>query len=1412
MTTRTLRPGELEAELQARLAAARTPQARSRRSAAPRKRGLRSLATTIVAVVALTALSVMSVTGVHLIDLFELEGDQANGGAAGEDWANVFNNTDTAVASVFVTDPIISTDNIFTGAEPGGNSKDIDDVPGWRHTTGSVPDKDDLEHAFAAAYFGPDGDDPGTDDDVIVYFGADRYANNGSAEIGFWFFQTTVAELPGDPGQFSGQHVEGDVLILSDFTQGGDVSDIKVFQWTASCVDPDPGDGFNQCADDNLLQVFPIGTGTDPDCTDPAHPADDEVCATVNDNEFTSVWPFTSKFDDPNQMPAGSFYEGGVNLSALGLDIGCGGSFLAETRSSHSVDSTLKDYALGSFELCPNLQLQKTPDSGGFFVGDSFNWVLNVSNSSSAPAFDAVVSDTIPAGLTINSATFDVDPNTAGGTGNCGVVGQVVTCNLGTIAGSDGNTTGAEPDTARVIVDVTATAGVFAGSEACVTVNNTGSVSADGTDTNPSNNSDGGSVEICRLSIAKDAETSLTRTWNWTITKVVDPDAWVLFDGETGTSEYTISVDKTGFTDSAWAVSGTITITNPADIAATINSVADVITALGLTDVNATVSDCDGDSTAPYSVPANDSIDCDYSATLGSGATRTNTATATQQNYDYSSGSPVASGTTQYQATASVEFGSATVTSVNATINVSDDDLNFTGEPMAFSDDGSVSFTKDFDCSSLTIADGGSASYSFDNTARINETNQTADATVDVTCYRLDVEKTVVESRTRTWNWTISKVVGPDTWALFDGETGTSEYTISVDKTGFTDSEWAVSGVISITNPHPDREAIIDSLTDVITATGLTDVAGVIADCEGDTTAPFTVPKGETLDCDYSATLNSGADRTNTATANQQLYDFDEDEFATADGFEPYSDSEDVDFSEATTTEVNATINVSDDDLNFTGEPMAFSDDGSVSFTKDFDCSSLTIADGGSASYSFDNTARINETNQTADATVAVTCYRLDVEKTADESFKRRWTWAIQKRADRTSLTMDVGQSLTVNYTVEVNASSADSEWAVSGVITITNPHPDRAATINSVADVITALGLADVNATVSDCDGDTVAPYIVPKGDSIDCDYSATLDSGADRTNTATATQQLTDFDEDLNESDAGTEAYTDSEDVDFGDPTSVIDECISVTDTLGGPLGTACANETLPKTFSYSYLIGPVTEEQCGGFNVDNTATFTTNDTSTTGSDSVSIPVTVNCPQGCTLTQGYWKTHNESFHGGAPADDGWFLIGDFDGDGVSEGEEEDFFDLMSSPTDHMTWFEVFWTSPAGRPYYQLAHQWMAAYLNWKQIQDLGGTIPTDVSTALADGQALLDLWDGSESGKSPDLKGKGAKEIRAEFVELAGILGEFNEGDSEDGPRHCDEDSTSELTLVSGAPVLLAPIGLLAPVTAWMRRRIRR
>ena len=99
-----------------------------------------------------------------------------------------------------------------------------------------------------------------------------------------------------------------------------------------------------------------------------------------------------------------------------------------------------------------------------------------------------------------------------------------------------------------------------------------------------------------------------------------------------------------------------------------------------------------------------------------------------------------------------------------------------------------------------------------------------------------------------------------------------------------------------------------------------------------------------------------------------------------------------------------------------------------------------------------------------------------------------------------------------------------------------------------------------------------------------------------------------------------------------DFSNPTmNQVDECVNVTDSMAGALGTVCVADS-PKTFTYTKTIGPYSDAECGDHRVDNTARFITNDTGATGSASASVDVTVVCeppPSGCTRTIGYWKTH---------------------------------------------------------------------------------------------------------------------------------------------------------------------------------------
>src|SRR5262249_54492646 len=136
-----------------------------------------------------------------------------------------------ALASTFVTDAVNTTaDDIYTG----GGSKDTLGIQQgkWLFTDSKPQGKNDITHAYAAAYRDP------TNQHLILYPGLDRFDNSGDATAGFWFFKNDIAENPnvtqngGHP--FIGQHADGDILLVSDFTIGGSTSTIKVFRWTGN--------------------------------------------------------------------------------------------------------------------------------------------------------------------------------------------------------------------------------------------------------------------------------------------------------------------------------------------------------------------------------------------------------------------------------------------------------------------------------------------------------------------------------------------------------------------------------------------------------------------------------------------------------------------------------------------------------------------------------------------------------------------------------------------------------------------------------------------------------------------------------------------------------------------------------------------------------------------------------------------------------------------------------------------------------------------------------------------------------------------------------------------------------------------------------------------------------------------------
>lgn len=121
----------------------------------------------------------------------------------------------------------------------------------------------------------------------------------------------------------------------------------------------------------------------------------------------------------------------------------------------------------------------------------------------------------------------------------------------------------------------------------------------------------------------------------------------------------------------------------------------------------------------------------------------------------------------------------------------------------------------------------------------------------------------------------------------------------------------------------------------------------------------------------------------------------------------------------------------------------------------------------------------------------------------------------------------------------------------------------------------------------------------------------------------------------------------------------------------------------------------------------------------------------------EGCTLTQGYWKTHNVE---GRAKTDPWPL-----------SEDTELCDQR--------WVDILWTPPKGDAWYILAHQYIAAELNVAS----GASTDAELDAALDDAEALL-------------IQCSIAPEDRDEAIALSGLLDDFNNGLV--GPGHCDDD----------------------------------
>ncbi len=342
----------------------------------------RRLASVGASALLLAALGVMPAHAVQNDGFFELDGNVADSPAGGaDDWnnfpnaapcgTNCTNTSHTSKATGIVSDTI-NPPAVFRNG-----SKDTQDISAWRYDLGSSPPKDDMLHAYAAAYTATNAIAGKTDvGDLLIYFGADRAAFSGTASLGFWFFKKEVVQNNGSffiKGTTTpATHSIGDVLVAFEYTNGGAVTGVKTFVWTAGGLQENP----------------PLGsapTGTPGVYCDPA----DKVCGTTNDTALNLPWNGT--------VQLGQFFEGGVNVTKLIPNSdACFSSFMATSRSSDTAVASIKNFILSSFPVCHLNVTKVCPDPGVYDTATNtiaFTVMGRVLNDGGGPLSTITVTD-----------------------------------------------------------------------------------------------------------------------------------------------------------------------------------------------------------------------------------------------------------------------------------------------------------------------------------------------------------------------------------------------------------------------------------------------------------------------------------------------------------------------------------------------------------------------------------------------------------------------------------------------------------------------------------------------------------------------------------------------------------------------------------------------------------------------------------------------------------------------------------------------------------------------------------------------------------------------------------------------------------------------------------------------------------
>jgi hypothetical protein len=342
------------------------PIGASRRLRRIKRRGIIAALATVAAT---TALVLPSTAFADVATTFELEGnvlDDPNSappdwGASGSDTNSIFalNASGEAVTrtplpanflSAGFSKDFIAGSSADSSTYTTGSKDTLNISTGWACVgANNVTDKGDIQNAYATAYFDP------VTQHLILYFGMEKNAPNGNNNMGVWFLRDdsvgcTKPSTGGGGLAFTGNHIDGDILLVAAFTNGGGTPTVSAYRWNGGA-----GGSLGTTA---LTTGGKCGTAGSAD-----------LCAITNDtSSITTPWQTQNKASSNPQNKTGlgttlspdQFYEGAIDLTANNLDKDSTGNticinrFLFDTRSSQELGASLYDFAAGNVQTCAN--------------------------------------------------------------------------------------------------------------------------------------------------------------------------------------------------------------------------------------------------------------------------------------------------------------------------------------------------------------------------------------------------------------------------------------------------------------------------------------------------------------------------------------------------------------------------------------------------------------------------------------------------------------------------------------------------------------------------------------------------------------------------------------------------------------------------------------------------------------------------------------------------------------------------------------------------------------------------------------------------------------------------------------------------------------------------------------------------